>query len=277
MADLVTTTVYYGVPPTDGTRAYQTINASDVTGQRDKNYGRQSHEMQVENIRGKEDTVSLDTAGFQFYTIPSKYKGQFSDDEEVNREYYPDTEELLKKVTGASKIVLFDHTIRRNAPGIIDNSPDKRQPVMQAHVDQTLAASIARVHRHLPPDEAPELLKRRFQIINVWRPIGAPALELPLALCDFRSVDPKNDVFPVALVYPDREGETLSVKHSPNHKWKYVRGMTPNEVVLIKCFDSVQDGSVAIFTPHTAFQDPATPEDAPRRQSIEVRALVFYD
>ncbi len=124
--------------------------------------------------------------------------------------------------------------IRRNAPGEVDSSPDKRQPVMQAHVDQTVAASIARVHRHLPPDEAPERLKHRFQIINVWRPIGVPALELPLALCDFRSVDPKNDVFPVALVYPDREGETLSVKHSPNHKWKYVRGMTPNDVVLIK-------------------------------------------
>jgi hypothetical protein len=114
MADLVTTTVFYGVPPTDGTRAYQTINVSDITGQRDKNYGRQSHEMQVENIRGKEDSVSLDTAGFQFYTIPSKYKGQFSDEEEVNREYYPDTVELLKKVTGASKVVLFDHSTYRD-------------------------------------------------------------------------------------------------------------------------------------------------------------------
>ena len=110
MADLVTTTVNYGVPPSDGTRAYLAINASATTGQRDKNYSQQSHEIQVENIRGKEDTVSLDTAGFQFYTIPSKYKGEFSDDE-VNREYYPDTEELLKKVTGASKIVLFDHSM----------------------------------------------------------------------------------------------------------------------------------------------------------------------
>jgi len=111
MADVVTTTVNYGVPPADGTRAYQTINASDVTGLRDMNYDRKSHELQVENIRGKEDSISLDTAGFQFYTIPSKYKGGFSDDEEVKREYYPDTEELLKKVTGASKIVFFDHSM----------------------------------------------------------------------------------------------------------------------------------------------------------------------
>jgi hypothetical protein len=128
--------------------------------------------------------------------------------------------------------------IRRHKPGQQDTSPDTRQPVQQAHVDQTTAASIARVHRHLPPDEAPGLLERRFQIINLWRPISVPALEWPLAVCDFRSVDAKNDVFPVALIFPDREGETLSVKHNPSHKWKYVRGMTPDEFVLIKwCVD----------------------------------------
>ena len=124
--------------------------------------------------------------------------------------------------------------IRRHKPGQKDTSPDTRQPVQQAHVNQTTAASIARVHRHLPPDEASGILERRFQIINLWRPISVPALEWPLAVCDFRSVDVKNDVFPVALIFPDREGETFSVKHNASHKWKYVRGMTPDEFVLIK-------------------------------------------
>ena len=91
--------------------------------------------------------------------------------------------------------------IRRHVPGsTIDNSPDKRQPVMQVHVDQTVAASVAYVHRHLPPDEASELLKRRFQTINVWRPIGVPALESPLILCDFRCVDAKRiDILSILL------------------------------------------------------------------------------
>ena len=128
--------------------------------------------------------------------------------------------------------------VRRHRPGQTDSSPDKRQPVQQAHVDQTTAASIARVHRHLPPDEAPALLERRFQIINLWRPISVPAVEWPLALCDYRSVDAKNDLFPVALIFSDREGETFSVKHNPGHKWKYRRGMTPDDFVLIKwCVD----------------------------------------
>ena len=120
MADLVTTTINYSVPPADGARPFQsTVNLDPVTGERERNYAHQAHEMQVENIRGKEDSVSLDTAGFQFYTIPSKYKGEYLDDEEVKREYYPDSEELIKELTGASKVVIFDHsTYIKNPPSV---------------------------------------------------------------------------------------------------------------------------------------------------------------
>ncbi|KAF8627562.1 hypothetical protein AX15_004368 [Amanita polypyramis BW_CC] len=275
MADQVTAILNYGVPPTDGARAYQSVNHDAATGQRDRNWVSLPHDIPIENLRGKEDSVSLDTAGFQFFTRPLKYKGAFIDEDEVKREYYPECEELIKEVTGASKVVFFDHTVRRNT-GEVDASPEKRQPVRFVHIDQTTPAAISRVHRHLP-DEAPERLKRRFQVINLWRPIEVPALEWPLALCDFRSVNREEDIFPVRHIYPNHEGETFSVKYSPNHKWKYLRGITPDEVALIKCFDSIQDGSVSIFTPHTAFIDPTTPKDAAHRQSIEVRALVFYD
>jgi hypothetical protein len=117
---------------------------------------------------------------------------------------------------------------------VLDNSPDRRQPVPQVHVDQTLASTIARVKRHIPPSDVPKLLERRFQIINLWRPIANPALDWPLGLCDYRSVDPKKDMFPIALIYPDHEGETMGVRFNENHKWKYVHGMTPEEFVLIK-------------------------------------------
>ncbi|KAK2462799.1 hypothetical protein APHAL10511_005190 [Amanita phalloides] len=273
-SSLVSSTIVYCVKPADGARAYQTANVNPKTGQRDRNWTLEGKEMQVENIRGKEDTVTLDTAGFQFFKRAAKHKS-FANDEEIKREYYPESEELFKELTGASKVVIFDHTVRRSRPGQLDDSPSNRQPVPQAHVDQTLASSIARAHRYLP-DEAPELLKRRFQVINLWRPIDVPALEWPLALCDYRSVDPENDVFPVTFIFPDRKGENVAVQHNPNHKWKYLRGMTPDDFVLIKCSDSLQDGDVAAFTPHTAFIDPTTPKDAPHRQSIEVRAFVFY-
>ena len=90
------------------------------------------------------------------------------------------------------------------------------------------------MHRHLPAADAAKLLEKRFQIINLWRPIEHPAWDWPLALCDHSTVDAKKDLFPVARVTPDREGETLGVTFNENHKWKYLRGMTPEELVLIK-------------------------------------------
>jgi len=166
--------------------------------------------------------------------------------------------------------------IRRRVVGEPD-FPGRRQPVARVHVDQTTAAAIARVHRHLPASDVPKLLEHRFQIINLWRPIANPAVDWPLALCDHRSVDLKKDTFPVARISAESTGETMGIKYNENHKWKYLHGMTPEEIVLIKCCDTIQDGSVAIFTPHTGFSDPTTPEGTPLRQSIELRALVFYD
>ena len=123
--------------------------------------------------------------------------------------------------------------IRRRRPGETD-SIGRRQPVAQVHVDQTAASSIARVHRHLPAPDVPKLIEGRFQIINLWRPIAAPALDWPLALCDYRSVDLNNDTFPTALISAGGTGETMGVKYNVNHKWKFLHGMTPEEIVLIK-------------------------------------------
>ena len=111
------------------------------------------------------------------------------------------------------------------------------------HVDQTHASATARVLRHLPADEAPERLKHRFQIVNLWRPIRHPAWDWPLALCDYRSVDPAKDLHPTTLVYSeDNKGETMSVRYNPNHKWKYLKGMEPDEFVLIKWYARSRHG-----------------------------------
>ena len=132
--------------------------------------------------------------------------------------------------------VFSSAAIRRRRPGQADDTPDTRQPVTFVHVDQTAASSVARVHRHLPAEDVPELLKHRFQIINLWRPIDHTAWDWPLAFCDFRSIDMKDDLVSTDLVYPDRKGETLSVKYNPNHRWKYLKGMEPDEFALIKWY-----------------------------------------
>lgn len=93
-------------------------------------------------------------------------------------------------------------------------------------------------------------------------------------MADAHSV-PDEDLVGVALVYPDRRGETYTVKPNANHQWYYKYGQHPDEVTLIKCFDSLKDGR-ARRVPHTAFTNPEE-EDKDARESIEVRALVFYD
>lgn len=179
---------------------------------------------------------------------------------------------LNENSTGADRIFIFDHTIRRRPAGSPDGGPALRGPVQQVHIDQTYKASLSRVSHHLP-GEADELLKGRVQIINVWRPITTVERD-PLAVADAHSV-PESDLVTRGLIYPTRNGETFSVKHNLKHRWYYRSGLTPEQVLLIKCFDSKTDGR-ARRVPHTAFVDPSAPSDAPTRESIEVRALVFH-
>lgn len=138
------------------------------------------------------------------------------------------------------------------------------------HVDQTYAAGIARVQHAL--EDADRLLKGRVRIINVWRPIGNSVAHHPLALADWRSLNPENDLVATRHIYRDREGATFNVRYNPSHQ-HYLGGQTLDEVILIKRFDS--DESKARLTPHTAFLDSTSPKDAPERQSVEVRCLVF--
>ena len=176
--------------------------------------------------------------------------------------------------TGASRVFIFDHTVRR-VPKDQRGPPDTislRGPVNRVHIDQSYSAAKSRVPHHLP-DEAETLLTTRYQVINVWRPIK-PVLKDPLAVADAHSV-PDSDLISVGLIYPNRQGETYTVKPNPNHRWYYLYGQTPEEVLLIKCFDSKLDGR-ARRVPHTAFINPETADEY-SRESIEVRALVFHE
>ena len=178
----------------------------------------------------------------------------------------------LRDRTGASKIFIFDHTIRRPAPKTETAGPNLRGPVQRVHIDQSYTAALSRVPHHLPT-ESDTLLKGRVQIINVWRPIR-PVLRDPLAVAHAHSV-PDSDLVPIGLIYPNRKGETYAVRHNESHRWFYKSRLDPGEVLLIKCFDSKVDGR-ARRVPHTAFVDPEAAEDVPGRESIEVRALVFH-
>ena len=236
-----------------------------------RNFQDVARTVTIEDFRPWRDDASLDVQGFAVVVHRSAERA-FTDDAVITGGYYAETEQLLKDRLGADRIFIFDHTIRRHRPGEEDR-PGQRQPVARVHVDQTPESGIARVRRHMG-DEADALLRGRAQVINVWRPIRGPVLDKPLALCDWRSVD-RADLVATDLVYPEHRGEIYSVTPNPRHRWHYLSAMQPDEVLLIKCFDTADDGR-ALLTPHTAFVDPTTPHDAPSRESIELRALVFH-
>lgn len=216
--------------------------------------------------------LSLDRQGFVLVNHDSAVR-DFYDADEVRKLYYPEVEQLVKKATGAMRVVAFDHNVRC-LPMAQRKENGAREPVKFAHNDYTLKSGPQRV-RDLLPDEADELLKHSFAVINVWRPISEPVQESPIAVCDARTID-QSDWVTSDLRYRDRTGEVYSITFNPNHRWFYFPQMRRNEVILLKCYDSTDDGR-ARFTAHTAFDDPTSPPDAPARESIETRTLVFFE
>jgi hypothetical protein len=233
----------------------------------------ESHVMAIHDARPIAAEVSLDSEGFALLQQASAVR-DFWDEDEIRHVYYPEVEQAIAGATGADRVFIFDHTLRRRVAGVSDRAAGTpRQPVPRVHVDHTARSGPQRV-RDFFGEEAAELLRGRVQVINLWRPIRGPLRDAPLAVCDARSVAPE-DLVPSDLVYKDRVGETYAVTYNPVHRWFYVPAMRPNQALLIKCFDSETDGR-ARFAPHTAFEDPTAPADVLPRESIEVRTLVFH-
>jgi hypothetical protein len=229
------------------------------------------HTVSIRNARPFAEDLSLDIQGFALVRHRSAVTN-FYDDKEVREVYYPEVEALLKRRTGAVRVVIFDHVVR-NAEKARRYEDSAREYGRAVHNDYSLRSAPRRVQDHVP-DQADELLRHRFTEINVWRAIRGPIQSTPLAVCDARSID-ASDVVACDLVYPHRVGETYAFTFNPNHRWFYFPQMLPDEALLLKCYDSKDDGR-ARFTAHTAFDDPSSPPDAPARESIEVRALVFF-
>src|ERR1700720_3616697 len=157
--------------------------------------------------------LSLDTNGFVLTEHKTAVK-DFYDPDEVRAVYYPEVERLLKRVTGAERVLIFDHIVRNK---VLAERGEKgaREPAKMVHNDYTFKSAPRRVRDHLP-EEADRLLRNRFAEINVWRPIRGPIESSPLALCDARSLGPA-DIVPSDLVYRKRAGESSGFLYNPKH------------------------------------------------------------
>lgn len=226
--------------------------------------------LPVHDARQEALEAHLDREGFALARLETAADDLF-DEDSIRRVYYPETEALVGAATGAARVLAFDHNLRS---GRIDAQGGKvgMGPIRYVHNDYTVRSGPQRV-RELMGDEAEDLLRRRFAVINVWKPITGPVREAPLAVCSAPSMQ-LEDFVPTSLEYPDRSGEVYSVTFSPSHQWFYYPEMQADEVLLLKCYDS--DAGRARFTAHSAFDDPTSPADPPSRESIEVRTLAFF-
>jgi hypothetical protein len=170
--------------------------------------------------------------------------------------------------------VVFDHTIR-----IGDEQAQKdvgaRPPVKGVHNDYTENSAPRRLRDIMGEREAERRLKKRWAIIQVWRPIRGTVLIDPLGICDGRTI-PQQGFILLQRRYRDRIAEVYHIAHNPEHVWFYFPQMERDEALVFKVFDS-DDSKPTRFTAHSAFDDPNTPPGAPPRESIETRTFAFWD
>lgn len=227
----------------------------------------------VHDARALAGELTLDRNGLAFLREASAVTN-FQDPDQIENIYNPEVERQVKAATGASRVLVFDHTLR-----VADENKRRteklREPVRIVHNDYTDKSGPQRVRDLLPPDEAEAMLKKRYVYVNVWRSIHGTVEEAPLGICDWQSLK-DDDMVLMDLVYTDRVGEIHRTRYSPDHRWLYFPKMTPEEVILLKCYDTETDGR-ARWTAHSAFDDPTSPPDAAPRQSIETRTIAFYD
>jgi hypothetical protein len=225
----------------------------------------------IHNARREGERFALDRDGFRFVDHDTKMV-DFFDEDEVRRVYYPEMEALVKAESGASRVVVFDHTLR-TADDDLREARKIREVVRRVHNDYTEWSGPQRV-RDILPQEADALLSRRFAIVQVWRPIRHPVETFPLAICDARSIAP-DDFVVSERRYPNRIGQTYAITYNPAHRWYWLPRMRRDEALVFKVFDSLTDGS-ARWSAHTAFDDPTSPPGARPRESIEIRTLAFF-
>jgi hypothetical protein len=253
----------------DGTKIFTEAAGA---GERDKRAGTiDPHKVVIHNGRLHGAEFELEHQGFRFVRHDTRVT-DFFDEAEVRRVYYPEMENLVKAESGASRVVVFDHTLRTGDDAMREQLKI-REVVPRVHNDYTEWSAPQRV-RDILPDEADALLQRRFAIIQVWRPIRHPVETYPLAMADARTLAPEDMIISERRA-PGRIGQTYAIRYNPAHKWYWFPRMRREEAYVFKVFDSEKDGR-ARWTAHTAFEDPTTPPHARPRESIEIRTMAFF-
>jgi hypothetical protein len=228
------------------------------------------HTVTIHDLRGREDTVSLERNGVQVLRHATRCTN-FEDEEQIRALYYPDMEALVRQLTGATHATCYGHIVRMRRA---DAPANARTPALNVHIDNDFETLRQMAQVLAPEAHREECLRGRMMLINLWRPIQT-VHKNPLAIVDGASVR-RSNLHPVRLLASRaqaREPRGYNVAHDPLHRWYYVSRLQPDEVLAFKQIDTKSDA--VQWAAHSSFEDPSSPADAPERQSIEIRAVAY--
>ena len=241
-----------------------------------------------------ESPECMDKLGVSLAHCESKCEN-FYDSVEVERVFYPEMEALLLSFfPGATDALVYNHDVfDQDYQGDLTEDQDNKNPGVNTEysdvVHNDLNDNSGRVRcrelltrnlrnfgreQHYTEAEADEKMSRRFMSVNLAKPMET-VRQYPFVLCAWPSFADQPYITNYRI-YDDRVGETTRFTRRPGHDWYWFPQQTPTEVSMLKCYDSITDGSVSRWSFHTACFDPSAPEDAPCRKNVVVRAYVFF-
>jgi len=234
------------------------------------------HGVSVTDMRGHEKDFSLERNGFAHLDVNTDLTYEDYHDSVKVQIYFRQMEAILKDHLKADQVKVFRYGIRKRDPtypAATGKAYEFEQPTTRVHIDATLEEARGEVQRQ-EGSEAPELIKKRFQWINFWKPLRGPLNDWPIMLCDASTVDKDRDITAADLIYSDHAAENMQVRYRPEYKWYFLSSQTTSEVLVFKQTDSAPDAGPGV--PHCSFNSSLAREDESPRESIEVRALVYY-
>jgi hypothetical protein len=259
--------VYYDPPQRPAADVRPDFTALPLTGKA----------MTVSDMRAAGGGFSLDREGFTLAAAPTSVR-DFFDRDEVTARYVPEAFELVRSLTGCCATALLNSPVVRVSGRLGTRPAGSTFTGDFAHADFSAPAAESMLRLNVPPDEVFARLQHRYAVFNVWRTFSGPPQDVPLALCDTRSVAPQDKQF-CEITMKSAAGAVLSWEniayyHNAAHRWWYCPNMTRDEAYVFRSFDSAPARAEQV--PHSAFVNDACPASAPARASIELRVFAFF-
>lgn len=239
----------------------------------------EAHTVSITDLRRDSRDVSLQEEGFMLVDHNTKVVN-FRDDDEVTGKYIQEIEKLMLEVTGAGTVIMAPHGVLRFSETSGEyGSRSNTRPARFVHIDSTINAVPMLLNPLLEAAGLSEPPGKRYIGFNAWRVISPPPQDVPLTVCDMRTVS-EQDLVPADAIFdapgtPEWSFEGYLLHYNPEHRWCYFSDMTPDEVLIFKSFDSLANPLQCV--PHVAFNNPDCPPGTAPRQSIEVRGYAFFN